>query len=133
MNEWIEMMLQDMAMLSSATACAPITAHNTTGSVTNLVAFSATDGTTSPVGATSAPFPGGSGEPPRHNHHGLAERFHGLTERIGSLGHSRTESDVSNRTRTGIYTVTISFSFLLIFEFLIQNGLLGLNIRFSMN
>lgn len=105
---------QDMAMLSSATACAPITAHNTTGSVTNLVSFAAASGDGS--GAAGSPVAtsagtlvsgapaGASGGDGRHsNHHGLAERFHGLTERIGSLGHSRTDSDVSNRTRTGIY------------------------------
>ena len=112
-------------MLSSATACAPITAHNTTGSVTNLVSFAATgsasDGgggaASSPVAASTGALvsaasaggaaPGGAsgGDGGGRNHHGLAERFHGLTERIGSLGHSRTDSDVSNRTRTGIYGI----------------------------
>jgi hypothetical protein len=38
---------------------------------------------------------------------GLAERFHGLTERLGSLsglgsvGRSSAESEATNRTRTG--------------------------------
>ena len=89
--------VQDMAMLSSATACAPITAHNAIGSVTNL-AFSGADGATSPVATASS---GSEGHRPIH-FHGLAERLHGLTERLGSLGNSRSmESDVSNRTRTG--------------------------------
>ena len=99
-----------MAMLSSATACAPITAHNAIGSVSNLAAFSTsqTDGAASPVvaaasgssTAATAATAVSSGSENRH-HGGLAERLHGLTERLGSLGHSRTESDVSNRTRTG--------------------------------
>lgn len=80
-------------MLSSATACAPITAHNAAGSVTNLAAFSANDGTVSPVAGSAV----GSG----HHHQGLAERLQSLTERLGSLGHSRTESDASNHTRAG--------------------------------
>lgn len=103
-------------MLSSATACAPITAHNATGSVSNLAAFTeagaAGVSTTSPVGASASAsgvhtITTSLSEQSRPLQ-GLAERFHGLTERLGSLGgggssagHSRTESDASNRTRTG--------------------------------
>lgn len=107
-------------MLSSATACAPITAHNATGSVSNLAAFAeagpAGVSTTSPAGASASTSAGAVGHaiPTSLSEQsrplqGLAERFHGLTERLGSLGggggnsagHSRTESDASNRTRTG--------------------------------
>ena len=93
-------------MLSSATACAPITAHNATGSVSNLAAFAEAGAagattTTSPVQHITTSLSEQS-----RPLQGLAERFHGLTERLGSLGgssagHSRTESDASNRTRTG--------------------------------
>lgn len=103
-------------MLSSATACAPITAHNATGSVSNLAAFAEAGqagSTTSPVGATAITTSLSEQSRPLQ---GLAERFHGLTERLGSLGggggssggHSRTESDASNRTRTGESTIYYS-------------------------
>jgi len=97
-----------MAMLSSATACAPITAHNATGSVSNLVL--AEGGATGSASPTAAGTSGGSSSGPiltsslseqSRPLQNLAERFHGLTERLGSLGHSRTDSDASNRTRTG--------------------------------
>lgn len=104
-----------MAILSSATACAPITAHNATGSVSNLVVAEGavgaaagstatiTTGAASPVAGPSAnTIPNSLSEQSRPLQN-LAERFHGLTERLGSLGggHSRTESESSNRTRTG--------------------------------
>lgn len=109
-------------MLSSATACAPITAHNATGSVSNLAAFADAGA----AGATTTTTVGAAATAGVHNTittsiseqsrplQGLAERFHGLTERLGSLGgggssagHSRTESDASNRTRTGIIIIII--------------------------
>jgi hypothetical protein len=31
----------------------------------------------------------------------LAEKLHGLTEKLHSLGHHRSDSDTSTRTRTG--------------------------------
>lgn len=90
-----------MAMLSSATACAPITAHNATGSVSNL-ASSEGAVATSPVAGTSSHALTSSLSEQSRPLQNLAERFHGLTERLGSLGgHSRTDSDSSSRTRTG--------------------------------
>jgi len=78
--------LQEMAVLSSATACAPITSHTTTpGSVPNIatcVIDQATVNTDRPA-------------------HKLAEKLHGLTEKLHSLGHHRSDSDTSTRTRTG--------------------------------
>ena len=90
-------------MLSSAaTVCAPITAHNVTGSVSNLAAEGAA--ATSPVAGTSShgttTITSSISEQSRPLQN-LAERFHGLTERLGGLGHSRTDSDSSSRTRTG--------------------------------
>lgn len=89
-------------MLSSATACAPITAHNTTGSVSNLASFGADGASTSAAGHLTS-----SQSEQTRPLQGLAERFHGLTERLGTLGaaaaggHSRAESDASSRVRTG--------------------------------
>ena len=117
-----------MAMLSSATACAPITGH-ATGSVNNLAAFGEA-GATANAGTVAGSVAGavatttGSGSSATSASggvlhtittslseqsrplQGLAERFHGLTERLGSLsglgsvGRS-SESEATNRTRTG--------------------------------
>lgn len=88
-------------MLSSATACAPITAHNASGgSVTNLTEGATAAGTTatcsSSVGLTSS-----VSEQSRPLQQ-LAERFHGLTERLTGRSSGGGDSDASsNRTRTG--------------------------------
>ena len=94
-----------MAMLSSATACAPITAHNSSGgSVSNLtdaaaVAAEPTRSSSSSTGLTSS-----VSEQSRPLQQ-LAERFHGLTERLtghrSGSGSGGGDSDASNRTRTG--------------------------------
>jgi diacylglycerol kinase (ATP) len=84
---------QEMAVLSSATACAPITSHTTTlGSVPNI-ATCVIDQTTVMTGQQT----------PAHDRpaNKLAEKLHGLTEKLHSLGHHRTDSDASGRTRTG--------------------------------
>ncbi|XP_046451237.1 diacylglycerol kinase beta-like isoform X2 [Daphnia pulex] len=116
--------IKDMAMLSSATACAPITAHNATGSVNNLAAAfgeagasSSAAGPASAAAATTGCSTSASGgvlhtittslSEQSRPLQGLAERFHGLTERLGSLsglgsvGRSSAESEATNRTRTG--------------------------------
>jgi hypothetical protein len=80
-------------VLSSATACAPITSHTTTlGSVPNI-ATCVIDQTTVMTGQQT----------PAHDRpaNKLAEKLHGLTEKLHSLGHHRTDSDTSGRTRTG--------------------------------
>ncbi|XP_043201452.1 diacylglycerol kinase 1-like [Amphibalanus amphitrite] len=77
--------IKEMAVLSSATACAAITAHNQTGSVTNLAQ------TNSVSEKEDKPT-------------SLAERLHGLTGRLqhGLTHHRSSESaEPSQRTRTG--------------------------------
>ena len=80
-----------MAVVSSATACAAITSHNTSGgSIGNLANCALSD-------VISVPK-----EPPLQESKsggGLAEKFHGLTERFTSLG--RSDSESCNRNRTG--------------------------------
>jgi len=70
---------QEMAVLSSTTACAAITSHTTSSSNINS------------TGGTSVESHGGST---------LADKIHGITEKLQALGHHRTESELS-RTRTG--------------------------------
>ncbi|KAK8386847.1 hypothetical protein O3P69_017939 [Scylla paramamosain] len=78
--------IKEMAVMSSATACAPITSHNTSGgSISNLASCAMTEN-------VSAKSEGGGG---------LAEKLHGLTEKLSSLGHNRSDSEASSRTRTG--------------------------------
>ncbi|XP_072752941.1 diacylglycerol kinase 1 isoform X3 [Anoplolepis gracilipes] len=72
---------KEMAVLSSTTACAAITSHTTSSSNVN---------STGVPGGTSAETHGGST---------LADKIHGITEKLQALGHHRTESEVS-RTRT---------------------------------
>lgn len=80
---------QEMAVISSTTACAAITSHTTSSSNVN-----STSGMTG-GGAAAESHGGGST---------LADKIHGITEKLQALGHHRTESEVS-RTRTGkIYT-----------------------------
>lgn len=79
---------QEMAVMSSATACAPITSHNTSGgSISNLASCAVTEN-------ISTKSEGGGG---------LAEKLHGLTEKLSSLGHNRSDSETSSRTRTGTH------------------------------
>jgi hypothetical protein len=86
-----------MAVLSSATACAPITAHTmTVGSVPNI-ATCVIDQTTVMTGASIGQ------QTPAHDRpaNKLAEKLHGLTEKFHSLGHHRTDMEASGRPRTG--------------------------------
>ncbi|XP_076069534.1 diacyl glycerol kinase 1 [Oratosquilla oratoria] len=86
--------IKEMAVMSSATACAPITSHNTSGgSITNI--------------ANCGP-PEPSSQDPQHLQRnlgvsvGLAEKLQGLTEKLSSsLAHNRSDSETSSRTRTG--------------------------------
>lgn len=74
---------QEIAVLSSTTACAPITSHTTSsGNVNSAVVLG---------GTTASESHGGSS---------LADKLHGITEKLQALGHHRAESEVS-RTRTG--------------------------------
>ncbi|XP_011265735.1 diacylglycerol kinase 1 isoform X2 [Camponotus floridanus] len=71
---------KEMAVLSSTTACAAITSHTTSSSNVN---------STGVPGGTSAETHGST----------LADKIHGITEKLQALGHHRTESEVS-KTRT---------------------------------
>jgi hypothetical protein len=89
--------LQEMAVLSSTTACAPITSHTTTpGSVPNIATCVIDQATVNTGSATGQQTP--AHDKPANR---LAEKLHGLTEKLHSLGHYRTDSDTSTRTRTG--------------------------------
>lgn len=68
-------------MLSSTTACAAITSHTTSSSNVNSTGV--------PPVATES-----------HGGSSLADKIHGITEKLQALSHHRTESEVS-RTRTG--------------------------------
>ena len=86
-----------MAVLSSTTACAPITSHTTTpGSVPNIATCVIDQATVNTGSATGQQTP--AHDKPANK---LAEKLHGLTEKLHSLGHYRTDSDTSTRTRTG--------------------------------
>ncbi|GLV39634.1 Diacyl glycerol kinase [Carabus blaptoides fortunei] len=77
---------KEMAVLSSTTACAPITSH-TKGSTPNVNAC----GDAAHEKQSSSGGYGGL----------IAEKFHGLTEKLHSFGHHRSDSDTSTRARTG--------------------------------
>ncbi|KYN07619.1 Diacylglycerol kinase 1, partial [Cyphomyrmex costatus] len=74
--------LQEMAVLSSTTACAAITSHTTSSSNVNSTGVPGGTSTEGHVGSS------------------LADKIHGITEKLQALGHHRTESEVS-RTKTG--------------------------------
>ncbi|XP_068225401.1 diacylglycerol kinase beta isoform X3 [Palaemon carinicauda] len=85
--------IKEMAVMSSATACAPITSHNTSGgSISNIATCAVGDSLTGGGGTGSSA--GGCGS--------LADKLHGLTEKFSSLGHNRSDSEASSRTRTGM-------------------------------
>ncbi|XP_011632174.1 diacylglycerol kinase 1 isoform X1 [Pogonomyrmex barbatus] len=73
---------KEMAVISSTTACAAITSHTTSSSNVNS--------TGGPGGASTESHGGSS----------LADKIHGITEKLQALGHHRTESEIS-KTRTG--------------------------------
>lgn len=75
--------LQEMAVLSSTTACAAITSHTTSSSNVN---------------STGLP---GAGSSESHGVSSLADKIHGLTEKLQAL-HHRSDSETSSRARTGI-------------------------------
>lgn len=73
---------QEMAVLSSTTACAAITSHTTSSSNVNSTGVPGGTSTESHIGSS------------------LADKIHGITEKLQALGHHRTESEIS-KTRTG--------------------------------
>ncbi|XP_012274153.1 diacylglycerol kinase 1 isoform X1 [Orussus abietinus] len=74
---------KEMAVLSSTTACAAITSHTTSSSNVNSTGL---------LGGGTSESHGGSS---------LADKIHGLTEKLQALGHHRTDSEASGRARTG--------------------------------
>ncbi|GIX88344.1 diacylglycerol kinase 1 [Caerostris extrusa] len=76
-----------MAAVTSTTACAPITSHTTAG------------------GGGGGSLPELTKDPPQpREHHSLAEKLHGFTEKLHSLGH-RCDSESNARGRTGSASV----------------------------
>ncbi|XP_077282356.1 diacyl glycerol kinase 1 isoform X2 [Temnothorax americanus] len=72
---------KEMAVLTSTTACAAITSHTTSSSNVNSTGVPGGTSTESHVGSS------------------LADKIHGITEKLQALGHHKTESEAS-RTRT---------------------------------
>ena len=63
---------------------------------------------------------------------GLSERLHGITEKLGSLGHIRSDSEVAIRTRTGRYIYIFLIASLIFVLLLCYEGLhLNKFIKFS--
>ena len=86
--------------MSSTAACAPITSHTTSSSNVNSTGLPGV-ATDSHGGGSSGTGGGGSS---------LADKIHGLTEKIQALGHHRTDSEASARPRTGIKNSKLSTS-----------------------
>ena len=85
---------QEMAVLSSTTACAAITSHTTSSSNVNSTGMGST---TTAAGTSTSAFH----DAPHSS--SLADKIHGLTEKLQALGHHRTDSEASGgRMRTGI-------------------------------
>ncbi|RXG73883.1 Diacylglycerol kinase 1 [Armadillidium vulgare] len=87
--------IKEMAVVSSTTACAPITSHNTSGgSISNLAHCTLAPHEPSGLGGspssqtTSSGGVGGS----------FAEKLQGITEKLSSIGRSDSESVHRNRT-----------------------------------
>ncbi|XP_020286623.1 diacylglycerol kinase 1 isoform X2 [Pseudomyrmex gracilis] len=74
---------KEMAVLSSTTACAAITSHTTSSSNVN-----------------SAVVTGGTSVESHSSGSTLADKIHGITEKLQALSHHKTESEIS-KTRTG--------------------------------
>lgn len=90
--------LLKLAAVTSTAACAPITSHNTSGSLPELakeVHGLVASGCSEPKERPSLGGVGGM-------HFGLAEKFHGLTEKLHNLGHHRSDSDSNSRGRAGM-------------------------------
>lgn len=86
-----------MAVLTSATACAPITSHTTAqptqpGSVPNIATCAVDWGLPAPVG---------TGLTEAKEKLSFTDRLHGLGERLSALSIHRGDSDPLGRNRTG--------------------------------
>lgn len=110
-----------MAVVTSNTACAPITVHSTSGSLPELtrelinIEITHEKKENSSYNNTLTTSGGGGGGGGSHgvvggnesksHHSSLAERLHGLTEKLHSIGHYRSESDSGSRGRSGTCTL----------------------------
>jgi len=106
-----------MAIAASSAACAPVTAHNSGGSLPELVHDSCTvqhqrHHQTITTTATLANEQNNKSSAETSNSTSvgirtfgacgvLAEKLHGLTEKFHNRGHQRTDSDSSSRGRAG--------------------------------
>ena len=94
-----------MAAVTSTTACAPITSHNTGGSLPELTHdiiihnYCDSNNKKEVVLHNS-----GSVDKSHSAVAGLADKIHGLTERLHSLSYHRTESECTSRGRAGTCT-----------------------------
>ncbi|XP_022240456.1 diacylglycerol kinase 1-like isoform X1 [Limulus polyphemus] len=84
-----------MAALTSTTACAPITSHKASGSLPELAKDGQAERKDERHHAKD-----GQAERKDEKHQSLAEKIHGLTEKLHHLGHNRSDSD-SSRGRAG--------------------------------
>ena len=107
-----------MAVVTSNTACAPITVHSTSGSLPELTRDlinieithekkenSSYNNTLITSGSGVGNHGIGGGNESKSHHSSLAERLHGLTEKLHSIGHYRSESDCGSRGRSGTCTL----------------------------
>lgn len=87
----ILILIKEMAALSSTTACAAITSHTTSSTNVN---------STCPSMSTES------------HSSSLADKIHGLTEKIQALGHHRNDSELSARNRTGFFVLLFKIYFI---------------------
>ncbi|KAE8737606.1 hypothetical protein FOCC_FOCC016932, partial [Frankliniella occidentalis] len=94
--------MKEMAVLTSATACAPITSHTQPGSVPNIATCAVDWGVAGLTTGSNTLCSSGSGlgEPPKEKL-SFTDRLHGLGERLSALSMHRGEGDQLGRTRTG--------------------------------
>jgi hypothetical protein len=91
-----------MAAVTSTTACAPITSHNTGGSLPELTHdivihnYCESNNKKDVILHNS-----GSVDKSHTTSGGLADKIHGLTERLHSLSYHRSESECGSRGRAG--------------------------------
>lgn len=96
---WSDCLTGQMAAVTSTTACAPITSHNTGGSLPELthdiIIHNYCD--SNKKDTNNSP----NVDKSHSTVSGLADKIHGLTERLHSLSYHRTEGDSGSRGRAG--------------------------------
>ena len=94
-----------MAAVTSTTACAPITSHNTGGSLPELTHDIIIQNYCEPK--KDVLHNSGSVDKSHSAVGGLADKIHGLTERLHSLSYHRSESECASRGRAGTCMTTV--------------------------